>query len=524
MIDPGGRSIARLPIRPFRWLAIVLLVGLALGGSVAGRKAAAAPDAYADVVQGLRGEVRTETAGELSSYDFDVTLDPAAGTIGGTARVGFENGAASKLDAVYFRLYPNAAYYGEGGLTVTRAAVGGAPVMPALEVEGTALRVPLPEPIAPGGTAEIDLAFATTVPVDSAGSYGIFGRDSTDGTWVLADWHPVLAVFEDGVGWRIDPPTPFGDPTFAASALYDVAVTAPAGLTIVASGVAAGEEAGGGLVTRRFVAGPAREFTLVADDDYAAVSAEVDGTRVTAYTEPEPTARAGAEAAVAVAVRALGVYGEAFGAYPFAELDLVQTRLSGALAVSWSGIVFLDGAGLLGGYAAEDPDGFATVVAHEVAHLWWGAAVGSNSNDHTFINEGLATLSSLLYQEEAAGAGAAAEQREAWVTGPARALLARGDATVDLPIREGQDGTVRAWAYYAKAALGFLTLRDEIGEAAFRAGLRAFAEEYRFGIAEPGELRGAFEAASGRDLVEFWRHWFAAAEMTAEEIEAIAAG
>ena len=501
------------------WPSLVVLAVLLAGAAAIG----AAPEAYADVRPELRAEVGAETAGELNTYEIAATLDAEAGTIGGTARVGFVNDAAARLDEVYFRLYPNAAYYGEGGLTVEGVRADGTAIEPTLEVDETALRVPLPEPVAPGEMATVELAFETTVPVDSPGSYGIFQRDSVDGTWILDDWHPVLAVYEEGVGWRIDPPTEFGDPTFAASALYDVSLTAPPGLRVVASGVETEERQRGDAVERRFVAGPVREFTLVADDDYAVSRREVGGTTVTVHAEPE-LAEATRVAALAVAAEALEVFGARFGPYPFAELDLVQTRLGGALAVSWSGLVFLDGETLLEGMAADDPAAFATVVAHEVAHLWWGAAVGSNSNDHTFVNEGLATLSSILYLEETASPEAVAVQRAAWVTGPARRLLARGDAVVDLPIAAGQDGALRSWAFYGKAALGFLTLREEVGDTAFDAALREFAETHRFAIAEPDDLLAAFEAASGEELDGLWRRWFAAAVLTEEEIERIEAG
>ena len=513
----AGRSAAR----GSAWLFLGLLALLPAAGLAA---PADAPEAYADVLPTLRGEVSAETAGDLNSYLIEATLDPDTGTIGGEARVEFLNRTETALEEVYFRLYPNAAYYGEGALTIEAARAGGVAVEPALEVEETALRVPLPEMVMPGGSATIDLAFTTTVPVDSRGSFGIFNRDTTDGTWALADWHPILAVYEDGVGWRIDPPTSFGDPTFAASALYDVTLTAPAELTVVASGVTRAETARGEWVERRYVAGPAREFTLVADDDYAAVSAEANGTTVTAYAEPEPAASAASQAALAIAVRALEVFGERYGTYPFAELDLVQTRLAGARAVSWAGIVFLDGPTMMGGYAATNPAGFETVVAHEVAHLWWGASVGTNSNDHTFVNEGLATYSAIAYLEQTADEEVAAGQFDAWIAAPARALADRGDAVVDLPIREGQDASERSWAYYGKAALGFHAIRNAIGDEAFFAGLRAFADEFAFRIAEPADLRAAFEEASGKDLDELWRHWFEAAELTPEEVEATVAG
>ena len=332
-------------------------MALVLAGPLTLTARAAAPDAYADVLPDLRTAISAETADELSDYRLAATLDPATSTLTGEAAITYRNTASTPLAEVYFRLYPNAGYYGEGALTIDAASVAGTAVTPILEVDETALRVDLPAPVAPGEAVAIDLAFTTTVPVDSTGSYGIFSRDSAEGTWILADWHPVLAVYEDGVGWVIDPATSFGDPTYAASSLYDVTIAAPADLTVVASGITVEEASRDGLVAHRFVAGPAREFTLTVDDDYDAVTTEIDGTTITVYTEPELAATAAGEATLEVAAEALTVFGERFGVYPFAELDLVQTNLNGALAVSWSGIIFLDGPGLLGGIAAGDATG-----------------------------------------------------------------------------------------------------------------------------------------------------------------------
>ena len=58
-----------------------LVVAVALTVSFAGSARAAAPDAYADVLHGLRGEVSAETAGEVSSYRIEATLDVQNGRI-----------------------------------------------------------------------------------------------------------------------------------------------------------------------------------------------------------------------------------------------------------------------------------------------------------------------------------------------------------------------------------------------------------------------------------------------------------
>ncbi len=483
--------------------------------------AKAEPDAvgYDAVLPEWRDEVVAATAGRLSRYDLDVRLDMAAGTIGGQERITFVNQTGRSLREVYLRLFPNAGYYGTGGLTVTDLRVDGQPVeAPELSVSETVLRVPLSEMLPTKGTVEIALAFTTTVPVDSTGSYGILNVDSATGTWILSDWYPILAGHEPDAGWRLDPPTTFGDPTFGDAALYQVALTLPAELQVVTSGSGVGEVTEGGTVTQRYVAGPARDFALVVDADYAAISREVDGVTVTSYANPG--AEAGAASALEIAASALKVYSAQFGAYPFAELDLVDAALAGALGVAWTGIVFLDGPSLYGGMAAENPDGFAFVVAHEVGHQWWGVSVGANSNDHTFMVEGLTTYTALVWAEEVRGGETADQLLARGVAGPYRqSLEERGDQVADLPIRDGQEN--RGPIFYGKAALGFLAIRERIGDAAFFAALDTYARDYAYRIAEPVDLLAAFEDASGEDLETLWHFWFEAAETTVEDVDAL---
>jgi len=524
----GRTALMQERVARFVLLSVLVVVGVVTTPAVPG--AGASPESlveaglYDDVRPELRGGVSAATGDEIGTYEIAATLDAGTNTVRGEERVGFVNRTGTALSEVWFRLYPNAAYYGEGGLTIDGPRVGGAEVATELAVEETALRVPLPDVLSPGASVEIDLAFTATVPVDSAGSYGIFKRDTIDGTWILADWYPIVAGYDEDSGWELDAPTSFGDPTFGESALYDVELTAPDDLRVVTSGRRVAEEAvGEGTVRRRFVAGPARDFTLVADDDYVATAGEVDGVAVRVYAEP------GFEAAgllaLEVALRALRVYGERFGEYPFGELDLVQTRLvAGTLGVSWAGIVFLDGPLVMGGCGARARGACEVVVGQEVGHQWWGGGVGANSNDHTFMVEGLTEYLAVAYVGWTAGEEAEAAALEGSVARRTRVLLEVGDGVADLPIAEGQDRRQRTAIFYGKAALGFHAIRNEIGDEAFFGGLRAYADEYRFEIAEPEDLRGAFEAASGRDLTEVWRHWFEAAELTAAEIEATVAG
>src|SRR5919107_3657918 len=120
--------------------------------SVAARETATVPgaiDPFADVVPEALAPAE-RAADELSAIRMDVVIDPAIGAIGGEMSVTWRNPASQPLGDVWFRLFPNAFYYGEGDLQVADVTVDGAPVVPELGVDDTALRVPLPMSIDPG--------------------------------------------------------------------------------------------------------------------------------------------------------------------------------------------------------------------------------------------------------------------------------------------------------------------------------------------------------------------------------------
>ena len=237
---------------------------------------------------------------------------------------------------------------------------------------------------------------------------------------------------------------------------------------------------------------------MVADDDFAPISLDVDGTRLTLWTAPDSRPRyRRADPRRRRRCAALTTT-TTLGTYPAREVDLVQVDPSGALGIAWAGLLYLDGPALLGTYGQYDPEGLATVVAHEVAHLWWGILVGGDSNKHPFIQEGLATVSSILYLDETLGPEVAAAELDAWVTGPAFDLLAAGDAVVDMPSRGGKDANIWSAAAYGKGSLGFLAIRQEIGAEAFEAALHDIATRYTWGEMTPATCAPPSSAPPGR--------------------------
>lgn len=520
---PSGLS-ARRGIRVCM-LVLCLLQGVVLAADAAPATPAVDGGLDAAVIPALRAQVM-RAAGPLSSYRIVAALDPDQRTIAGDEEIAYRNATGAPQSALYLRLYPNAPYYSPGGLTLAAVRIGdGATVSPALSVDDTVAEVPLAAPLAPGATVRLSLHFSTTIPADSHGSFGILNDDTRDGTWVLADWYPIVAGYEPARGWRLDPPTSFGDPTFADEALYDVTLVTPAALTVVTSGSQVGPDAtaSGGTVRRRFVDGPARDFTFVAAGDYVAFRTRVGGTTVSAYANPDGVA--GARIALATAAAVLAAYSAHLGSYPFAELDLVEAPLAGAAGVSWTGLVFLNNGSLrINPGDQGQVDALRFTVAHEVGHQWWGMSVGANSNDHAFMVEGLTNYTAFVALAWTEGAAASEAALERYAARPYLALLANGqDQIADVPIADGQDAAIRSTIIYGKAALGFLAIRERIGDDAFFRALRAYAATYAYRIATPADLRAAFETASGQDLGALWQEWFDAATTTPQQVEAVVA-
>jgi aminopeptidase N len=222
--------------------------------------------------------------------------------------------------------------------------------------------------------------------------------------------------------------------------------------------------------------------------------------------------------------RAFTTYDSLFGAYPWRELDVIDVRLLGALGVSWTGLLFING-GLLFPHAAADPAPLQFTVAHEVSHQWWGALVGSNTNDHAFLAEGLANCSAVLAVLADQGVTAAKAQLDRQVVQPyLRALTESGDGVVDRPSNVEAPGPPLNVLIYAKAALGFLAIREALGPDAFAAGLRAYVADFSWRVSGPGDLRAEFEAASTRNIGGIWLIWFDSATVGPSDAEAVASG
>ncbi|MCC6945313.1 MAG: M1 family metallopeptidase [Thermomicrobiales bacterium] len=503
-------------------LALVVLVA-GIAGGVAGAQPSGNASTWNDawpMSDAFLAESRVVPDDSISRYELDVTLDPSTTSIFGSMRVVFTNHTGQALTEAPFRLYPNAAYYLEGALTVSGVMVDGIVADSDLAVDDTVLFVKFADPLQPEEEVEISLDFSTTVPVNSLGSFGIFSYDVERQTWILSDWYPILAGWDVDSGWGLEPPTIWGDPTFAESSLYTARVTVPRGMSVVGTGQETRELRTETQDRYLIQTGPVRELTMVLDDGFVQEVIEANGVEVALSLDASATGDM--SAFLAYSAEAVEEIGALLGPYPYDELDIVQTELAGALGVSWSGVLFIDAAAVEQQLATAGQPGsqMTFILTHEIGHQWWGGMIGVNSNDHAFMNESLANYTSVLVYERLFGEDAGASLLQSTMAAPYLAFLAeQPDMPVDRPVGEIESATAFGRLVYGKGSLGLHAIRLEIGDAAFLEALRTYGAEYAFSIGSPDALLAAFESASGEELDALWALWFQSGDVTPDDVQ-----
>jgi len=173
---------------------------------------------------------------------------------------------------------------------------------------------------------------------------------------------------------------------------------------------------------------------------------------------------------------------------------------------------------LLDERAALDID-MDSLVAHELAHQWFGDLVTCRDWSHAWLNEGFATYLEHVWREHEEG-------RDAYQYGLEQDLDVYLDEDRD---RYRRPIVTNVWSapidvfdrhLYQKGGLTLHALRQHLGDDAFWRGLAAYLERMRGKGAETRDLMRALEDATGRSLEAFFDQWVMRAGHPALEVSA----
>lgn len=443
----------------------------------------------------------TAAAADMDEIEIEAVFDPAARTLDVTQRMTLRNrtgkvqdslvlrswtGAYQSLETspcaseeLYAACYPQG--FSAGGAVFSAATVNGADTeLVWLDDAQTALSLTVPEGWTENAQAAVNLRYRVEIPV-CASRFG-----ETDGVWALGNVFPTLAVYEEGA-WRTEAYVSVGDPFQSECANWTVRLTMPRGYQAAASGYAEAAMQGD-TQTLQWRSEAVRDFALVLSDQWQTAQGMAGDTLVTAYAREKSRA----EEMVRYAQQALTVFEAHYGAYLYPSLTLAETDFPfGGMEYPRMAMI---GASLTrsGGQSLE------WTVAHETAHQWWYAMVGSDSYFQPWQDESLCEYALMDY----VGRWYGADARESFRVQRVEAALRTETAltvTPGSPLDYFSNLQEYTLVCYRRGAALWTALETALGKDALDGFLQTYAETYRFRRATRQELIDLLAEYSGQD-------------------------
>ena len=163
---------------------------------------------------------------------------------------------------------------------------------------------------------------------------------------------------------------------------------------------------------------------------------------------------------------------------------------------------------LLDKKAALDVD-YVSVVAHELAHQWFGDLVTCRDWSHGWLNEGFASYFTVLWAEHDRGGDvfkqAMLSEKQIYLQEDSSHSGHRRPIVYHVYHEDGEELFDRHM--YQKGCWVLHMLRHQLGDAAFRRGIRTYLERYRTREVITADLERTLEEATGRSLAQFFQQW-----------------
>lgn len=283
-------------------------------------------------------------------------------------------------------------------------------------------------------------------------------------------------------------------------ASFEFIVHAPSKYNVVSNGVKVEEKAEGNgmklthwkedtpLPTKVMVIGVAKFATKVFDDSPKDVP-------VSAWVYPQDSVKGFYDYALATGI--LKAFSNYIAPYPYKKLVNVQSKtIFGGMENA--SCIFYAESSVTGDRSSED------LLAHEIAHQWFGDMASEKSFAHLWLSEGFATYFTDLYFEHKYGREAflkrLQKERDEAIAFAKTSTHSVVDSTTDLMSLLNANS-------YQKGAWVLHMLRGEVGDSTFHKIIQTYYTTYKGGNADTRDFEAVAEKVSGKDLKWFFDQW-----------------
>jgi hypothetical protein len=438
---------------------------------------------------------------EAGHYDIEVEIDPARLAIAGRTRVHLH--AVDTLETVKLGL--------DRGLVVSHVRSDEQGTHQFLQLPASnSLLVRLVPPLTTGQRIVLDVAYKGVAKPQG------LGRGPDAPLVISPSWHaPHIAsatgasiLYSNRVYWF--PQSPVRNHTTA-----NLRVEVPSGFTAVASArldPSSPDTGPSGTQTFAFrTEAPVRYLALLVGR-FTAVGDEASPGMKDIRGVATPRLVSRARTVVRDVADMVRFFDSVVGDVPFSPLTAALVEVPEAAAHSPAYMAILgEPPGWNPATAGDDPAYLGAepqlFLAHEVAHQWWGQAVGWRNYREQWLSEAFAQYFAALYIQHTRGEEAFAGVL-AWMHRWALSAVEKGP--INLGIRAGQiAGTPEDLVaiLYDRGACVIHMLRGLLGDDVFFRALRLYYERWRFRRASTDDFRRVLEETSGLDLGRFFEQW-----------------
>ncbi len=363
-------------------------------------------------------------------------------------------------------------------------------------VVGSMIEVALPIALEPRQGVTLTIRYRLALPDIKPGGLppvGNFGR----GKRVIqaGDFYAALTPYVEGGGFTRWKYAEVGDPVVYTPSNFEVSLKLPPAYVVAAAGLTGtGLPAGEGGTWHCSLKG-VRSFAFLASPEYAVFTDTVRGIPIRSYYL-KGFERAGRDAC-AVAKRALTLYIELYGPYPYQELVLAQNAYLGAMEYS---ALCTESNAAYEYYKGQSRSFFVYVIAHEIAHQWWYGAVGNDQVHTPWLDEAMALYSEYLYYKRYHPA-----DLDWWWE--VKVTRRDGHGFLDASIYDYPTTKLYMKNVYGLAPRFMLDLNTLVGDAAFKAFLLDYRKKYENKLATKKDFFDTLKAHTDKDLAPLQKYF-----------------
>ncbi|WP_105566462.1 M1 family metallopeptidase [Microbacterium halophytorum] len=406
----------------------------------------------------------------VTHYDLEIDYTPRTNRLDGRARMSIrmlDDAHALNVDLV--------------GLQAGKVRIDGKPHKKVQQGQH-GLKVKLPRSLPAGAELELEIEYGGR-PGPRRSRWGTLGWEELEEGAMVAS-QPIGAPTWFPCNDRVDD-----------RGTYDIRFTTDREFFVAVTGAPGAVSHKGGKTTREFSLDVPTASYLVAAHlgpyaEYAG-AASVGAAGLGWRIVTPPAQRAETLTAFEHVPRMIEAFEGWFGPYPQPDLTVVVTAEELEIPLEAQALVTFGA-----NHCAPDEQ---RLIAHELAHQWFGNSVGIGRWRDIWLNEGFACFSEWVWSEAAGGPSIAehAEAHYARLAGLPQDLVLADPGPADM-----FDDRV-----YKRGALALEALRRTIGHQPFRTLLREWATQNRHRLARPADLIALAEGHSPAPLDGFWEAW-----------------